>query len=57
MIPDEVRAAAVLLREWTFAEAQKMRAAGVSGPGVLMFELVGSVCDYFLGAVKRAAGK
>jgi len=52
VIPPEVRAAAELLRDWCLEEGRKMRRAGVLGPVVMMFELVGSVCEYFLGVFK-----
>jgi hypothetical protein len=52
VIPDDVRAAAELLETLTLEEGRKMRAAGLLGPAV-MFELVGSVCEYFLGVFTR----
>lgn len=52
MIPPEVRAAAELLRDWSLAEGRKMRAAHALGPAVMLFELVGAVCEYFLGVFK-----
>lgn len=51
MIPADVRRAAELLEQWTLLEARKMRVAGMPGPAVMLFELVGSVCGYFLVAV------
>jgi hypothetical protein len=53
VIPDDVRAAAELLAMWCLAEGLKMREAGVPGPAVMMFELVGSVCEYFLSVFER----
>jgi len=48
MIPDDVREAAVLLSEWCLAEGQRVRALGRAGPAVMLFDLVGSVCEYLL---------
>jgi hypothetical protein len=48
MLPPEVRAAASLLMTWTRDEAVKMRAAQVQGPCVVLYELVESVCEFFL---------
>jgi hypothetical protein len=48
VIPKEVKEAAEVLESWCTVEARKMRAAGSSGPAVMMFELVVAVCDYFL---------
>ena len=48
MLPSEVRDAANLLRTWTLGEALKMRAARSFRPRVVLYELVGAVCEYFL---------
>jgi hypothetical protein len=57
VIPYEVRAAAELLKTWALDEGWKMRQAGVMGPAVNLFELVGAVCEYFLCTVGGRQGK
>jgi len=50
MIPAEVRVAAATLGTWCLEEAKRIRSVPGSGPDkvVLFYELVGSVCQYFL---------
>jgi hypothetical protein len=48
ILPPEVRDAASLLMTWTLDEALELRAAEEHGPRVVLCELVGSVCEYFL---------
>lgn len=48
MIPIEVLDAAKLLGSCARDEASRMRASGVSGPAVLLLELVDEVCENFL---------
>jgi hypothetical protein len=51
VIPPDVKAAAELLERWVLREAGRMRAVSMGGPVVMLFELVGAVCNYFLVAV------
>jgi hypothetical protein len=50
MIPAEVKAAAATLGTWCLEEAKRLRGAlnPTNSKVVLFYELVGSVCDYFL---------
>jgi len=50
MIPAEVRVAAATLGTWCLDEAARLRGAlnPTNSKVVLLYELVGSVCEYFI---------